>query len=68
MVARRRRSYRGQPQSPLVANAHPGGVHGISELLRRVGSQKRLSPAAERVEDEGNLEPMAGAEESVELR
>ena len=47
---------------------HPGGVHGVSELLWRVGSKKRLSPVAERVEHEGNLKRVARAEESVELR
>ena len=30
--------------------------------------QQRLSPVAERVEDEGDLERMARAEASVELR
>src|SRR6266496_3249016 len=47
---------------------HPGGVHGVSELLRRVGSPERLSPVAQRVEDEGNLKRMARTEASVELR
>src|SRR6266498_112670 len=52
----------------IGGEADPGGVHGVGELLWRIGSQKRLGPGAERVEDEGNLKRMAGAEKSVVLR
>lgn len=43
-------------------------MHGVGELLRRVGSRKRLGLVAERVQDEGDLEPVARAEVPVELR
>ena len=68
MVARRRRSYRGQPGSPLVANATQARVHGVRELLRRSGSPECLGPAAERVEHERDLEGMACSEAPGELR
>ena len=36
--------------------------YGAGQLSRRVGTQKRISPVGKRVEDEGDLEPMARAE------
>ena len=53
MVALRCRSYCRPTGVSIGREGHPGGVHGVGELLRRVRSQQRLSPVAERVEDEG---------------
>jgi hypothetical protein len=42
----------------------PGGVHGVGELLRRVGAQQRPEQwevFVQRVEDEGDLERVDGA-------
>ena|SRR6185503_10902972 len=74
---RRRIEAHGCPAAEIVlrptavsigGKGYPCRVHSVGELLRRVGSQKRLSPVAEHVEDEGDLERMACAEESIELR
>jgi hypothetical protein len=40
----------------------------VRELVWRAGSPERISLVAERVEDKGNLKPMARTEETVELR
>src|SRR6266508_2994015 len=48
----------------IGGKGHPGGVHGVGERSRRVGTQKRISPVGKRVEDEGDLEPMARTEAS----
>src|SRR5436305_10879096 len=52
----------------LGRKGNPGSVHGVCEPLRWVGSQHLLCPAAQGVEDEGNLKCVACAKESVELR
>ena len=47
----------------------PGGVHGVGDLLWRVGSRNRLKPVfVEIVKDEGDLKRMAGTELAIELR
>ena len=67
MVGLRLRSYSANRDRP-GGEGNPGGVHRVGERLWRVWSQKRLGSEAERVEDEGDLQRMARAEASAELR
>ena len=47
---------------------NPRGVHGVGELLWRVGSHEGFGFVAKRVEDERDLRAMTGAEPPVVLR
>ena len=67
MVALRLSSYFGQPESPLVAKATQAACMVSASCCGGLVPRARLSPVAERVEDEGNLQRMARAKESVEL-